>query len=436
MPPNVTERRFRLAKLRGVTAQVTQKLRSDAGDNRRRILAAARVAFVREGFDVPVREIARRAEVAVATVYRRFPTKQALFAEAFSAQLAMCSEIVEEGLAAADPWHGFRHVIEKLTEANARDAGFRTLLTRATDLSADRRHTMRLLLELMRRAKEAGELRTDIVPEDIVLTIMANEGLLAGSPGTRVAASRRFAALMLQSFRVNPDAAPLPRRSGYRCPCADDFPAPPRSVSLGPRRRKAGAMRKLIYGMNVTLDGYIAAPGDPAHPSLDQEIGWSVPSEELFQWWLDQERATSMSLYGRRLWETMSAHWPTADQRPGATAAEIAFARNWRDTPKVVFSSTLGAVGWNSRLVTGDAVAEITRLKAEDGGPMEIAGATLAAAAMRAGLIDEYALATYPVLIGGGTPFFTALDSWVNLDLVETRTFPGGVVLTRYETRR
>src|SRR6476661_3481036 len=142
-------------------------------------------------------------------------------------------------------------------------------------------------------------------------------------------------------------------------------------------------MRKLIYGMNVTLDGYIAAPGD--------DIGWSgPPSDELFQWWLDQERASGLSLYGRKLWETMSSYWPTGDQQPNATTAEIEFARNWRDTPKVVFSST----------------------------------------------IDEDALATYPVLVGGGTPFFTALDSWVNLDLVETRTFPGGVVLTRYETRR
>ena len=187
-------------------------------------------------------------------------------------------------------------------------------------------------------------------------------------------------------------------------------------------------MRKLIFGMNLTLDGYIAATGD--------DIGWGGPSDELFQWWLDQERASDLSLYGRKLWETMSSHWPTGDQQPDATPAEIEFARNWRDTPKVVFSSTIDKVGWNTRLVTGDAVAEITRLKAEDGGPMGIGGATLAGAAMRAGLIDEYALATYPVLGGGGTPFFTALDSWVNLNLVETRTFPGGVVLTRYETRR
>ena len=187
-------------------------------------------------------------------------------------------------------------------------------------------------------------------------------------------------------------------------------------------------MRKLIFGMNLSLDGYIAAPGD--------DIGWSGPSDELFGWWLEQELANELSLYGRKLWETMSSYWPTGDQQPGATPAHIEFARNWRDTPKVVFSSTIEQVDGNARLVTGDAVAEITRLKAEDGGPMGIGGARLAGAAMRAGLIDEYALATHPVLVGAGTPFFTSLDSWVNLNLVETRTFPGGVVLTRYETRR
>jgi dihydrofolate reductase len=187
-------------------------------------------------------------------------------------------------------------------------------------------------------------------------------------------------------------------------------------------------MRKLTFGMNLSLDGYVAAPGD--------DLGWSVMSDELFQWWSDRVGATGLALYGRRLWEGMSAHWPTADQQPGATPAQIEFAGRWRDMPKVVFSSTTRAVDWNTRLVTGDAVTEITRLKADDGAPMDIAGATLAAAAMRAGLIDGYALVTHPVLVGGGTPFFTALDNWVSLSLVETRTFPDGVVLTRYETRR
>ncbi len=187
-------------------------------------------------------------------------------------------------------------------------------------------------------------------------------------------------------------------------------------------------MSTLTFAMNRSLDGYTAAPGD--------DLSWSAPSDELFEWWSDRVAATSLALYGRRLWEGMSSHWPTADQQDGATPAHIEYARRWRDMPKVVFSCTTGAVDWNTRLVTGDAVTEIARLKAEGDGPMDVAGSTLAAAAMRAGLIDEYVLVTHPVLVGGGTPFFTALDAWVDLHLVETRAFPGGVLLTRYETRR
>src|SRR5579875_2141975 len=179
-------------------------------------------------------------------------------------------------------------------------------------------------------------------------------------------------------------------------------------------------MRRLTFGMNVSLDGYIAAPGG--------DLGWSVPSDELFQWWSDRVEATGLALYGRKLWETMSSYWPTADRQPGTTPAQREFAGRWLDMPKVVFSSTITAVDGNARLFTGDAVTEITRLKAEDGGPIDIGGATLAAAAMRAGLIDEYAIVTHPVLVGGGTPFFTSLDNWVDLNLVETRTFPDGVL--------
>lgn len=187
-------------------------------------------------------------------------------------------------------------------------------------------------------------------------------------------------------------------------------------------------MRKLTFAMNVSLDGYVAAPGD--------DLGWSVPSDEVFQWWSDRVGATSLALYGRRLWEAMSPFWPTADQQPDVTPAQIEYAHRWVEMPKVVFSSTISGLDRNTRLVSGDAATEISRLKAEDGGPMDIGGATLAATAMRAGLIDEYILITYPVLVGGGIPFFTALDSWVNLNLVETRSFAGGVLLTRYETRR
>ncbi len=187
-------------------------------------------------------------------------------------------------------------------------------------------------------------------------------------------------------------------------------------------------MRRLTFGMNLSIDGYITAPGG--------DLGWSLPSDELFQWWSDRVAATGLALYGRNLWETMSSHWPTADQQPGVTPAQAEFAERWRNMPKVVFSSTISTVEGNARLVTGDAVSEITRLKDEDGGPIDIGGATLAAAAVRAGLVDEFAIVRHPVLVGGGTPFFPALDSWVTLDLLETRAFPDGVLLTRYGTRR
>jgi AcrR family transcriptional regulator len=152
--------------------------------------------------------------VGVATVYRRFPTKDALLTEAFAGQLTLCSQVVEEGLAAASPWLGFSLVIEKLMELHALDRGFFRAFTSqlpdAAGFTADRDRTLRLLLTLVRRAKARGDLRADFVLEDIVLALMANDGIRADSPGTKVAASRRFAALMLESFRAKPAAAPLP----------------------------------------------------------------------------------------------------------------------------------------------------------------------------------------------------------------------------------
>ena len=100
-------------------------------------------------------------------------------------------------------------------------------------------------------------------------------------------------------------------------------------------------MGKLIYGFNVSVDGYIA--------DAQGNIDWSDPSEELHQYWNDFERETALSFYGRRLYELMSAYWPTADKAPDATPLIVDFAHIWRDMPKVVFSRTLESVDWNSR---------------------------------------------------------------------------------------
>ncbi|RKR92200.1 TetR family transcriptional regulator [Micromonospora pisi] len=186
--------------------RLPQTLRSDAQDNRERILDAARAVFATEGLDVPMREIARRAGVGPATLYRRFPTKQALAAEAFAEQMYACHAIAEEGLAHPDPWQGFCLVIEKLCELHARNRGFTTAFTsafpHAVDLATGREHALASLAELARRAKETGHLRPDFILDDLILMLMANGGLHATSTNARVAASRRFAVLAIRAFRA------------------------------------------------------------------------------------------------------------------------------------------------------------------------------------------------------------------------------------------
>lgn len=190
-------------------------------------------------------------------------------------------------------------------------------------------------------------------------------------------------------------------------------------------------MRKLTYAMGVSLDGYVA--------STSGSIDWSVPDDELHGFYNEQARGVGASLNGRRLYENMAAFWPTADKEPGAPALIVDFAQVWRAMPKVVFSATLESVGWNSRLVRStsdeDVLAEVRRLKAEDGADLEIGGATLAAPVVRAGLVDEFQLAVYPVVLGGGLPFFPLMDNWVNLRRVETREF-ASATLQRFAVRR
>ncbi|MFD7025351.1 TetR/AcrR family transcriptional regulator [Promicromonospora sukumoe] len=188
--------------------------RSDARDNRERILAVARASFAVGGLDVPLREIARRAEVGPATVYRHFATKEALLAEVFAEQMVSCAAIVRRGLAEDDPWRGFALVVEQLMALHALDRGFARAFTsqmsEPAEFAVERDRTLAALLELVRQAKEAGALREDFVVEDINLALMANEGIRADTPEIRQAASRRFAALMLRSFHAEPARTPLP----------------------------------------------------------------------------------------------------------------------------------------------------------------------------------------------------------------------------------
>ncbi|RII20901.1 HTH-type transcriptional repressor KstR [Streptomyces sp. YIM 130001] len=196
-----------------MTDHLPQTLRSDALDNRDRILEAARALFSSGGLDVPMREIARRAGVGPATLYRRFPTKQDLIAEAFAEQLVACRTIVDEGCADPDPWRGFCLVIERICELHARDRGFTEAFLATHPDAADvtgREYTLEAFAGLARRAKEAGRLRPDFVLDDLILVVMANRGIHIRADDVRAIASRRFAGLVIQAFEAAPQHTPLP----------------------------------------------------------------------------------------------------------------------------------------------------------------------------------------------------------------------------------
>jgi dihydrofolate reductase len=182
-------------------------------------------------------------------------------------------------------------------------------------------------------------------------------------------------------------------------------------------------MRKLIYSTSLSLDGYIdSTSGDP---------GWGVPDVELHKHFNDMEREIDTLLYGRRMYEIMADYWPTADQDPSAPAVIVEYAQIWKPFPKVIFSSTLEKVYWNSRLIRGDAVAEVARLKAQPGGPMGVGGLILASALASAGLIDEYRLYYVPIFLGSGKAAFSLIQNRIRLKPVETHTFSSGTVLLR-----
>ena len=189
-------------------------------------------------------------------------------------------------------------------------------------------------------------------------------------------------------------------------------------------------MRKLVYSMMVSLDGFI----DRQHPHDDpRQLDWVIIDEEIHSFANDEARAAGAFLYGRRLYENMAAFWPTADTLPDMPDYVVEFAHIWKPKPKIVFSKTLDKVEWNSRLVKGDVADEVNRLKAQPGGELTVGGAHLAAALIDLGLIDEYRLLVHPVVIGSGTPFFPKVRDDIKLRLIETNTFSSGVVYLRYE---
>lgn len=187
-------------------------------------------------------------------------------------------------------------------------------------------------------------------------------------------------------------------------------------------------MGRLIYTLNVSLDGFIETP--------DRSLAWTIADDELLTWFNDTTRELDATIYGRRLYEVMAAYWPNGESDPAATEPMREFARIWNAMPKVVVSMTLPAVAWNSRLVRGDIAEELARLRHEFSGDLGVGGPTLAAEFIRRDLIDEYRLVVHPAVLGAGTRYFPPIDGPRRLRMMDTRTFASGVVYLRYEAVR
>lgn len=190
-----------------MTNQATRPLRVDAERNRARIVKAAQAAFAEHGLDVPLEEVAGDAGVGIATLYRRFPTRDDLIAACFERRLAEYARAAEEALEAPNGWTGFCTYVERICSMQAVDRGLKDVLTRtfpnAAALEAQRTLGYERSVLLLDRAKAEGTLRLDVVPEDLVLLLMANAGVVEGFGAASPEAWRRFVSLMLDGFRAD-----------------------------------------------------------------------------------------------------------------------------------------------------------------------------------------------------------------------------------------
>ncbi len=179
-------------------------------------------------------------------------------------------------------------------------------------------------------------------------------------------------------------------------------------------------MRKLIFSMNISLDGV-----------ADHTV--AIADDELHEFATHLLETVDTVLFGRVTYQLFESYWPVAHEDPQATRSELAFADRINAIPKVVFSKTLQQAGWNNtQLVKGDAVKEVMKLKQGTGGSLSLGGISLIQTFMKLKLIDEYWLLVQPVIWGKGRRLFEGVSDRLDLKLVDSLTFKSGVVVLHY----
>jgi dihydrofolate reductase len=185
-------------------------------------------------------------------------------------------------------------------------------------------------------------------------------------------------------------------------------------------------MAKLLYVVNVSLDGYIA--------DQDGKLDWTAPDEEYFTFVNDLQRPVGTYLYGRRLYQLMAV-WETDPAAAAQSPAAREFAQIWQAADKVVYSRTLQAAATTRTRIQRDFdPGAVRHRKAAAGRDVTVGGSTLGAHAITAGLVDEYHLFVWPVVLGGGTRFLPHRVR-LQLELLDERRFGNGAVYLRYHTQ-
>lgn len=183
-------------------------------------------------------------------------------------------------------------------------------------------------------------------------------------------------------------------------------------------------MRKVVYGYNVSLDGFIE--------DRNGSIEWTEPGPELHRWFNESERTTDLQMYGRRLWETMKV-WADMRGDDSLPPEMQEYAELWNKTPTLVFSRTMTEAPPGVELRREVDAEEIRRMKAAPGGDISIGGAEIAAEFLRLGLVDELMVAIHPVVLGGGAKrMLPELADLARLTLVESNVLDGRYVAMRY----
>jgi dihydrofolate reductase len=180
-------------------------------------------------------------------------------------------------------------------------------------------------------------------------------------------------------------------------------------------------MKKVIFQMSVSLDGYVEGP--------KHEIDWHLVDNEFNAYAVDMLEASDVLIMGRRTYELMAAAWPADTENDPVVKEKM------NSTPKLVFSRTLKKVEWqNSRLATGTIADEVARLKQVPGdGVLPVGGSELAAAFLDRGLMDELHIILTPVLLGGGNTVFDGIKKRHRLRLLSTKQFKSGNIVLIYE---